>query len=327
MVRTLVGMLVVLVVAGSAAAQYVQPPAYRGMDGATQQSWGFYSHGVPGMCVPDPAVWCREYSVPDVINDNAYGTAALTVSGESDLSDRWSQGCWYGEGLTMELSIPLGELWDGGLIDGPELDAVGDADGAVEPGFRIEVDYRIEAFEPFAAPIVRLHDKMLADGRIGGDLLFSGIIRVDRSHYKVVQDYTPRLGDGWAHYNPGFYPGRLDVTITTPDEWGDAVGGYHGYGAIDAVTVDTYVKSPCGPWWPWYGPIDLDDFATLKNNFGCTGLCGWQEGDWDCDGDADLDDFSVLKNLFGDPWGTNVPEPMTLTLLALGLPVIGRRRR
>ncbi|NLF30511.1 MAG: DUF362 domain-containing protein [Planctomycetes bacterium] len=46
--------------------------------------------------------------------------------------------------------------------------------------------------------------------------------------------------------------------------------------------------------------LDLDDFATLKNNFGrADGGVTFALGDYDIDGDVDLDDFVVLKRNFG----------------------------
>ncbi len=47
------------------------------------------------------------------------------------------------------------------------------------------------------------------------------------------------------------------------------------------------------------GDVDLDDFATLKINFGTPAGATAAEGDFDGDGDVDLDDFAILKQNFG----------------------------
>jgi len=302
-----------LTLTGVATAQYVQPPAYRGEEGATQQSWLFST----------PA----QVLGPDGIDDNPYGAASLVVYGAADISHRWSEGRWYGEGLTMDLSVPLGPLWDGGLIDTGTSSPVGESGDGLEADFRIEIDYYVNVVSPTVAPRISVGDNMMGGGDISGELLFSGILRIDRWHYKLVQDYSSILPDGWAGCNPGFYPGHLDVTIETPAEWGESVGGYHTYGAIDTVTVDTFVIANCGSYCPWYGPVTLDDFVTLKNNFGRDDVMGWCQGDWDVDGDVDLDDFVLLKRNFGNPFGATAPEPTTLCLLAIGAAAILRRRR
>ncbi len=47
------------------------------------------------------------------------------------------------------------------------------------------------------------------------------------------------------------------------------------------------------------GDVDLDDFATLKRNFGTSEGADCSMGDFDGDGDVDLDDFALLKTNFG----------------------------
>jgi len=54
--------------------------------------------------------------------------------------------------------------------------------------------------------------------------------------------------------------------------------------------------------------LDLDDFATLKANFGRAGDgVTFADGDYDLDGDVDLDDFAVLKVNFGLPAALDNP--------------------
>jgi len=59
--------------------------------------------------------------------------------------------------------------------------------------------------------------------------------------------------------------------------------------------------------------VDLNDFGTLKANFGAAGALS--QGDFVRDGRIDLNDFGALKANFGSP--VAVPEPSTLVLLAL----------
>ena len=65
------------------------------------------------------------------------------------------------------------------------------------------------------------------------------------------------------------------------------------------------------------GAVDLQDFGLLKANFGMTSGAVWGQGDFNGDGAIDLQDFGLLKANFGTG-GAIIPEPATLSLLALG---------
>ncbi|MFO0898552.1 MAG: plastocyanin/azurin family copper-binding protein [Pirellulales bacterium] len=60
--------------------------------------------------------------------------------------------------------------------------------------------------------------------------------------------------------------------------------------------------------------VDLADFAILEQYFSAGTTRG--EGDFDHNGKVDLNDFGILKDNFGR--STAVPEPASMTLLALG---------
>jgi hypothetical protein len=82
------------------------------------------------------------------------------------------------------------------------------------------------------------------------------------------------------------------------------------------------------------GVVDLQDFGLLKDNFGLTEGATWGQGDFTGDGLIDLQDFGVLKDHFGHTTGDNpvipmsigIPEPGTLSLLALAGLAIRRKR-
>jgi len=76
------------------------------------------------------------------------------------------------------------------------------------------------------------------------------------------------------------------------------------------------------------GDVDLDDFVALKKGFG-TSPASWMTGDFDRNGTVSLVDFGLLKANFATRavGAGALPEPTTLSLLAVASLVAIRRRR
>jgi hypothetical protein len=85
------------------------------------------------------------------------------------------------------------------------------------------------------------------------------------------------------------------------------------------------------------GVVDSADFKILNDHYGAAG--GWMEGDFNLNGRIDFGDFQLLELNFGQLDTVtstvtttqslafaNVPEPASLILLALGAPLLMRRR-
>jgi hypothetical protein len=81
--------------------------------------------------------------------------------------------------------------------------------------------------------------------------------------------------------------------------------------------------------------VDLSDLTVMGGNYGATSGASWATGDFNADGEVNLTDLTLLGSSYGqsldDPpaaaAGPAVPEPASLTALALAALVAGRRRR
>jgi hypothetical protein len=119
--------------------------------------------------------------------------------------------------------------------------------------------------------------------------------------------------------NLGGDPGEFDLT----DD-----------GVVDQDDVDEWVFNivPIGEnIGTVYGDFNLDgevnagDLALLATNYGLVGTWGWATGDGNGDGNVDAGDLAMLATNYGTVVHP-VPEPITMSLLAIGGAALLRRR-
>jgi PEP-CTERM motif len=81
------------------------------------------------------------------------------------------------------------------------------------------------------------------------------------------------------------------------------------------------------------GGVNITDLLNLLNNYTLTGQ-DWSDGDFNYDGAVNITDLLAMLNNYGDNGGVgsfhstlSVPEPGTLSLMAIGGGALLARRR
>ena len=136
---------------------------------------------------------------------------------------------------------------------------------------------------------------------------------------EVTEAYTPGATDSWV---------ILTATGGITGSFGSVTDGYEvALANGDTELVLSLVSALTPGDANGDGSVDLQDFGLLKANFGTTGGATWAMGDFNGDGNVDLQDFGLLKANFGTG-GAAVPEPATLSLIAIaGIGLLRRKRK
>ncbi len=107
---------------------------------------------------------------------------------------------------------------------------------------------------------------------------------------------------------------------------GDIIGTFTDYSAYDVFffRIPTILDIPHDGDADNDGDVDIFDYMTMTASYGRPGTSHWRwvEGDFDEDGDIDIFDYMAMTAEYG--WteggssGENIPEPVTVVLLAIG---------
>jgi hypothetical protein len=150
----------------------------------------------------------------------------------------------------------------------------------------------------------------------------------------------PVLGNWFPDSLRGDFDGDGDIDADDVDILMANLGGDPGEfdltddGVVDQDDVDEWVFNivPIGEnIGTVYGDFNLDgevnagDLALLATNYGTVGDWGWATGDGNGDGNVDAGDLAMLATNYGTVVHP-VPEPVTLSLLAVGGAALLRRR-
>jgi len=171
-------------------------------------------------------------------------------------------------------------------------------------------------------------DGLLELGEAGGsctkvEIGPAGVVEIGDNELVIAgQPLADLLGDIRSAYSGGAWDGpgiRSSVAAAQPDDIGiAAVAGADGVTLKAALIGDADLSEEVG----------REDFLALRSSF--DGPADWGGGDFNYDGESNYVDYILLKRNMGRTYsggGGGVPEPATLSLVALGLLAVVRRRR
>jgi T5SS/PEP-CTERM-associated repeat protein len=94
---------------------------------------------------------------------------------------------------------------------------------------------------------------------------------------------------------------------------------YFSGGELSGYTMLTFLGTPINGDANYDGMVDVGDLGILAANYGTTGDVCWAMGDFNLDGTIDVGDLGILAANYGNSSALpiSVPEPMTLSLLAI----------
>ena len=75
------------------------------------------------------------------------------------------------------------------------------------------------------------------------------------------------------------------------------------------------------------GAVDVSDLGILSGNYGQPGDMDWADADFNDDDTVDVSDLGILSGEYGWTASAGVPEPMTLSFLAVGALALIRRKK
>jgi fibronectin-binding autotransporter adhesin len=157
---------------------------------------------------------------------------------------------------------------------------------------------------------------------VAGDLTLGGTLQV-----VLIDGFAPGVGDTFDILDFDDLNGTEFGEIELPELVGRKAWDTSNLYTTGLLVVAAMMEGDTDGDWD----VDVTDYAAFVGAFGGDG--DWRT-DFNADGRVDLTDFVMLRANFGfgvpvsaPEYGTTVPEPATLSLLALGGLVVLRRRK